>query len=126
MTVEENVESKKKSLKIQGGYGIPVWPDGQDPIIGTMEMLEDAEASDTLRAATANLHADLVVARGIAVSIFGQNWREFVMNVYDQLQEEKGFVHVEETDDEDAPDCTCHKNPHIAECPRGVWETLNP
>jgi hypothetical protein len=88
-------ETEKKvtvAAKMQAQFGIIVWPEGQDPIVATTEMLEDAEAPDALQTATVHLHVDLVVARGIAVSLFGPDWRDFVMDVYDRLLVEREAV----------------------------------
>ena len=56
-------------------------------------MLENVEAPELPQGSCHVLvHADLTTARAIALSIFGTEWKDFAMDVYDRLQTAKDEV----------------------------------
>jgi len=63
-------------------------PSGHEPFA---RLLDGADASSSLpdgvRDAAVHVHDQLQIARSIAVSMFGKQWREHVMAVYDRMQD---------------------------------------
>lgn len=91
------------------GFGVITWSDGKDPFKKAVEVIDSVPPNaakaefDEVRDAAILVHGSLEVARSIAVSLFGPEWRDFVMDVYDRLQS----TLEDEIDDEPAdPDTT--------------------
>lgn len=88
-----NTTTKDKSFNAR--FGIIGWHDGEDPFAQHLEVLKgltptEGEAALGEYVETASLvHADMTTARAIAISLFGAEWKDFVMDVYDRLQTER-------------------------------------
>ena len=70
MTTEKKRGHDVRSID---GFGVIEWDEGKDPV---------GAGADP---AAMTLHGDLKTARAIAISLFGGEWRDFVMDVYDRL-----------------------------------------
>jgi hypothetical protein len=74
------------------GFGVITWNAGKDPFKKAVDVIDSVPANpakaefDEMRDAAIVVHAGMEVARSIAVSLFGTEWRDFVMDVYDRLQ----------------------------------------
>jgi hypothetical protein len=74
------------------GFGVITWGDGKDPFKKSIEVIDSVPPNpaksefDEVRDAAILVHANLEIARSIAVSLFGTEWRDFVMDIYDRLQ----------------------------------------
>jgi len=83
------------------GFGVITWSEGQDPFVFALTALEVTEAPEETKTAATLVHADLATARSIAVSLFGTEWRDFVMDVYDRLQT---ALEDDEEEEEETPE----------------------
>lgn len=80
-------KSKTEGAKLHAGFGIVAWGEGQDPFPVHLEVLKSTAAPETLQESATLTHADLTTARAIAISLFGLEWKDFVMDVYDRLRD---------------------------------------
>ena len=86
------------------GFGVITWTEGQDPFGFAMSALQTAQAPEDLKEAATQVHADMTTARAIAVSLFGTEWRDFVMDVYDRLQTAMDDDDEDDEEPEDKPE----------------------
>jgi len=84
--------------------GITTWANGTDPmdeVRATLAVMPGAP--ENLRLAASEVHLMMSVARSIALSLYGGEWDEFVVDVYDRLKDMR--------DDFDHADGPGDKNP---------------
>ena len=86
------VQQQRQGQKLHAGFGVIAWAEGEDPFGKALVVLENVEAPELLKEAAVLVHADLTTARAIALSIFGTEWKDFAMDVYDRLQTAKDEV----------------------------------
>ena len=98
MTSNAKEKAKTEGQKLHAGFGVIAWAEGEDPFGKALVVLENVEAPELLKEAAVLVHADLTTARAIALSIFGTEWKDFAMDVYDRLQTAKDEVDDEETE----------------------------
>ncbi len=65
--------------------GIVTWSEGQDPFDHVLSTLETTQDPDKVKETATTMHSKLTVARGIAVSLFGDDWDDYVFAIYDRL-----------------------------------------
>lgn len=66
--------------------GVVTWAKGTDPMV---EVREAPHVPENLRLAADQAHLGLSLARSISVSLFGQDWDEYVLDVYDRIKDLK-------------------------------------
>jgi hypothetical protein len=68
--------------------GITTWAKGTDPMDEVrLTLAVMPGASENLRVAASEVHLAMSVARSIALSLFGGEWDEFVVDIYDRLKD---------------------------------------
>jgi len=77
--------------------GIVTWAKGTDPYDEIAPALAVMQAPTNLQLAVSQLHINLCLARSVALSVFGTEWDEYVLDVYDRLKDLKDdFDHADD------------------------------
>lgn len=75
----ETLPPMKNERLTQEKVGVPAW--APNPFGELLKVLPESEQRSAIR-----VHDDLEVARAIALSIYGESWKEYVLPVYERFR----------------------------------------
>ncbi len=94
---------------VEGEFGSIWWRTGKledgsigslDPFSKMLRILKESRVEENTRTAAINVHDDLDVCRSIAISLFGRDWQEHILPIYDRFKEEIRELREQEKEEE--------------------------